>query len=101
MWKQLYKRIYTKNIFKNIHIRRSHSALAIKEAIDYDEYTNNYEIEILHKNIDQLHLASSANILCPICFGNGYIPCPSCKVGCRDCHNTSQINCPLCNRTKY
>tara|TARA_Y100000389_G_scaffold196004_1_gene228216 strand:- start:1330 stop:1638 length:309 start_codon:yes stop_codon:yes gene_type:complete len=101
MLKQLYNKISLKNIFnKNLIIRSPCSALASQQHTVTDETIDgSYEIEILHKNIHLLQ-SPAENIICPVCFGNGYISCPNCKVGCRDCNSIGYIDCPLCNKSK-
>ena len=101
MLKNLYNKLSLKNVFKNnLIIKSSCSALATQHIANDETIENYYKIEILHQNIKLLQ-SPVENIICPICFGNGYISCPNCKTGCRDCHNTGYIDCPLCNRSKY
>tara|TARA_B100000902_G_C27288317_1_gene905668 strand:- start:172 stop:513 length:342 start_codon:yes stop_codon:yes gene_type:complete len=113
MLKHLYNNIknstFKKNIPKwsrintpNLNIKVSCSALATQQHVANDETRNIfYEIEILHKNIELLQARPSEDIICPVCYGKGYISCPSCKNGCHDCHESGEINCPLCNRSLY
>mgnify|MGYP001164985712 CR=1 FL=1 len=99
MLKRLYNKNITRYIFNNL--KKSYSALATKQPLYNETIDKFYEIELLHKNIQLLQPLPAEDTICPLCHGHGYIPCPSCRNGCRECNNMGEIDCPLCNRIKY
>lgn len=100
MWKQSYinffrNRLINPNFKKYMHI----ASLAVPQEVEKDYDNNFYIIEIDIQNIKKLQTITP-EIVCPICFGNGWIACPACKSGCRECNKTGHIDCPLCQRYK-
>tara|TARA_B100000902_G_C26562036_1_gene552351 strand:- start:159 stop:470 length:312 start_codon:yes stop_codon:yes gene_type:complete len=103
MWKQSYIKYFRNGLLNPILKRNKYiSSLAVPQEIeteiekDYDKF---YTIEIDMQNIKKLQTILP-EVACPICFGNGWITCPACKSGCRECNKTGHIDCPLCQKRK-
>ena len=105
MWKQTYIKFLRNRLINPVFKKNIHAAcVAQSPEIDHEDMVEKfYTIELDNDSIKNLlNIQNGApEIICPICFGNGWISCPACKSGCRQCNNLGHIDCPLCHKFNF